>query len=61
MGDKYLKKIFIKKPLYKEFYVNLQTIRVYKDLIISTIVDSATAFDMVVRVYKDLIISTIVD
>lgn len=39
MGDKYLKKIFIKKPLYKEFYVNLQTIRVYKDLIISTIVD----------------------
>ena len=40
MGDKYLKKIFIKKPLYKEFYVNLQTIRVYKDLIISTIVDS---------------------
>ena len=42
MGDKYLKKIFIKKPLYKEFYVNLQTIRVYKDLIISTIVDNGT-------------------
>ena len=42
MGDKYLKKTFIKKPLYKEFYVNLQTIRVYKDLIISTIVDTNT-------------------
>ena len=44
MGDKYLKKIFIKKPLYKEFYVNLQTIRVYKDLIISTIVDSSKRY-----------------
>ena len=49
-------------PLCKEFCVNLQTIRVYKDLIISTIVDSTRAsISSNTFVYKDLIISTIVD
>ena len=36
-------------------------IRVYKDLIISTIVDEEKAIPKMPSVYKDLIISTIVD
>ena len=39
----------------------MATETVYKDLIISTIVDSATPTFKEFNVYKDLIISTIVD